>query len=83
MYFTYFQGIEPASLAIGQIEDYTLIMVGSERPGTVALYTIDNSNSDMVPRFETFIYDVQDVADTWQNLYNHKKASMIDPEDIL
>lgn len=78
-----FQGVEPASLALGRVGDVTLVMVGSERPGTVAVYSIDHRNPQLTPVFHTFIVDIRDTSGTWQSLYDNRQASIIDPEDIL
>jgi len=58
-------------------------MVGSERPGTVAIYTVDNTKVTLQPEFEVFVYDIPATGETWQKLYDDRRTSMIDPEDLL
>lgn len=79
----FFQGPEPESLAIAKLLDYTLIMVGNERPGVISIYSIDNNKSILKPKFTTLISDFRSTTGSWQEIYDNRQASMIDPEDLL
>lgn len=58
-------------------------MIGGERPGVVAVYAIDNNNATLAPEFQIFILGITNTTGQWQELYDNRQASMIDPEDIM
>jgi len=69
---------------MGHFGQTTLLFIGSERPGTVAVYSISENQHDTAPLpvFETLVHGISRHDDTWQNLYDARAVSMIDPEDI-
>ncbi|WAR09968.1 GIGA3-like protein, partial [Mya arenaria] len=75
-------GPETESLAMGHFGHVSLLMIGNERPGTIAVYSIDERLPTISPKFETIIHGVTRTDDTWENLYNARAVSMLDPEDI-
>ncbi|KAH3707600.1 hypothetical protein DPMN_067010 [Dreissena polymorpha] len=76
------KGPETESIAVGHFGHITLLMIGNERPGTIAVYSIDERLSSIAPKFETLIHGVTRLNDTWNNLYTARAVSMLDPEDI-
>ncbi|XP_052813914.1 mesenchyme-specific cell surface glycoprotein-like [Mya arenaria] len=76
------KGPETESLAMGHFGHVSLLMIGNERPGTIAVYSIDERLPTISPKFETIIHGVTRTDDTWENLYNARAVSMLDPEDI-
>lgn len=82
-YFFCWQGLEPESLETATFGNYTLLMIGGERPGVVAVYAIDNNNATLAPEFQIFILGITNTTGQWQELYDNRQASMIDPEDIM
>ena len=78
----YAQGPEVESLTIGRLGDITLLLIGNERPGTIAVYTIDERLPEIAPKFVTLFTGINKYNDTWENLYQNKEISMLDPEDI-
>ncbi|KAH3707607.1 hypothetical protein DPMN_067017 [Dreissena polymorpha] len=57
-------------------------MIGNERSGTIAVYSIDERLAAIAPKFETLIHGVTRLNDTWNNLYAARAVSMLDPEDV-
>lgn len=57
-----------------------VLFVGNERPGTVSIYSItDNLNN---PKFESIYSGIPDTNGTWEDMFNRKQISEVDPEDI-
>ena len=46
------------------------------------MFSIDKSESNIRPKFEGMVHDVQETDDTWENLYTDRKVTMLDPEDM-
>ena len=76
------QGPETESLEIFSLDGYTLIVVGNEKPGTLSVYSIDESSPVFEPKFEGMFHDIHRLDDTWENLILHGDISMLGPEDI-
>ncbi|XP_053408058.1 mesenchyme-specific cell surface glycoprotein-like isoform X2 [Mercenaria mercenaria] len=76
------KGPETESVTMGHFGDTTLLMIGNERPGTIAVYTIDERLSEVAPTFVTLLTGINRTDDTWDNLYKNREISMLDPEDI-
>ena len=76
------QGPETESLEIFSLDGYTLIVVGNEKPGTLSVYSIDESSPVFEPKFEGMFHDIHRLDDTWENLVLHGDISMLGPEDI-
>ena len=70
-------------MATATFGNTTLIMVGSERPGSIAVYSIDNNRAKLKPVFETLITDFRATSGSWQDIYDNRQIGMIDPEDLL
>ena len=69
-------------MAVAELENHIVIFVGNERPGTITVFSIDKSESNIRPKFEGMVHDVQETDDTWENLYTDRKVTMLDPEDM-
>lgn len=67
---------------MGHFGDFTLLMIGNERPGTIAVYSIDERVPYIAPTFQTFLTGIKRTDDTWENLYDRREISMVDPEDM-
>jgi hypothetical protein len=67
---------------MGHFGDTTLLLIGNERPGTIAVYTIDERLPEIAPTFVTFLTGINKFDDTWENMYDRREISMLDPEDI-
>ncbi|KAL4216275.1 hypothetical protein ACF0H5_024000 [Mactra antiquata] len=76
------KGPETESITMGHVNGVTLLMIGNERPGTIAVYSIDEKLPTPQPVFETMIHGISKTNDTWENLYSNADVSMLDPEDI-
>ena len=76
------KGIETESITLGKFGHYTVLFIGNERPGTIAVYTIDDRLDNVSPRFHTLLTGIDRTNDTWNNLYNDRAVTMLDPEDI-
>lgn len=60
-----------------------MLSLGNERPGTIAVYVIDERLDTVTPVFQTLLHGVNRTSDTWGNLYDQREVAMLDPEDIL
>lgn len=78
----FFQGSESESITIGKFGHYFVLFIGNERPGIVAVYTIDERLDTVTPVFQTMLTGVRDTTGTWGSLYEQRKVSMLDPEDM-
>lgn len=67
---------------MGHIGPYTLLFIGNERPGTVAVYTIDSRLSTLTPVFHTLLTAINRTDGTWGDLFNNREVAMLDPEDM-
>lgn len=76
------QGVETESIAMGKIGHFTLLFIGNERPGSIAVYTIDDRLDTISPRFHTLLTAVNRTDNTWGNLYDSRNVAMLDPEDM-
>lgn len=64
------------------MKDITFILVSNEKPGTIAVYSIDERMPNLEPQFETMITGIARTNDTWEDLYASRELNMLDPESI-
>lgn len=57
-----------------------VLFVGNERPGTVSIYSITDDLYN--PNFESIYSGIADKNGTWEDLFNRRQLSEVDPEDI-
>jgi len=75
------KGPESESLATAELYGRLYIFVGNERPGTIAVFSIGTSMSDV--RFESMFCDGwPDDGRSPQQLFDARKLFAMDPEDI-
>lgn len=74
------KGPECESVHVAYIGNKVVIFVGSERPGSIAIFAIDNEVTE--PKFQSLWIGIEETDGTWEELYNRRKISEIDPEDI-
>ncbi|XP_060067392.1 mesenchyme-specific cell surface glycoprotein-like [Ylistrum balloti] len=74
------KGPEVEDLAVGEIGDLMLLFVGLERPGFIAIYSIPDGINSI--QFESIYTGIPITNDTFEDLYNQRQISEIDPEDI-
>lgn len=74
------QGPEPESLDYGIINDKTVIFVGVERPGMIAIYSLV-PGTDLDLQFESIHYN-GGRGDTWYKLWAERQARDLEPEDV-
>ena len=74
------QGPECESLAIAHIGGKVVLFVGNERPGSIFIYTITDDITK--PKFESIWTGIEETDGTWSELYERRKISEMDPEDI-
>ena len=59
-----------------------MIIVGNGRPGTLLLYSIDEREPAIEPKFEGMFHDIQRLDAKWEYLVGGHDVSMLDPEDM-
>ena len=74
------QGPECESLEIAHIGDKVVLFVRNERPGSIFIYMITDDVSK--PKFESIWTGIEETDGTWSELYERRKISEMDPEDI-
>ncbi|OWF56632.1 Mesenchyme-specific cell surface glycoprotein [Mizuhopecten yessoensis] len=74
------KGPEVESLAVVQDGNTTVIFVGIERPGLIAVYSIPGDVSTI--RFESLWSGITRTNDTFGNLYDQRLISDIGPDDL-
>lgn len=74
------QGPECESLAIAHIAGKVVLFIGNERPGSIFIYTIADDVTK--PKFESIWSGIEETDGTWSDLYERRKISEMDPEDI-
>jgi hypothetical protein len=65
------------SVHVAYIGDKVVIFVGNERPGSIAIFSIDNEVTK--PKFQSLWVGIEETNGTWEELYNRRKISEIDP----
>lgn len=74
------KGPESESLAIGRDGDKVIIFIGHERPGSISVYSVNGDISS--PKFESVFWDIPNSEQTWNEAYDQRIISVIDPEDL-
>ncbi|XP_033748423.1 uncharacterized protein LOC117333300 isoform X3 [Pecten maximus] len=74
------KGPEVEDLAIAEIGDTMLLFVGIERPGFIAIYSIHGDVTSI--QFESLYSGIPGTNDTYGYLYDQRKMSEKDPDDI-
>ncbi len=77
------QGPSPESLYIGEVDGKTVIFIGIERPGMVAVYSLEEGS--ITPNFESLHYYGNYEAarnKTYGKMYTDRETHSNDPEDI-
>lgn len=74
------KGPEVEDLAVAQIEGMTLLFVGLEKPGFIAIYSIPGDINAI--KFESLYSGISRTNDTFGALYDQRQLSEEDPEDI-
>lgn len=74
------QSQECESLAIAPIGGKVVLFVGYERPGSIFIYTITDDITKS--KCESIWTGIEETDGTWSELYERRKISEMDPEDI-
>lgn len=74
------KGPESESLAAAHIGNAVLLFIGNERPGSIFIYKITGDASK--PEFQSIWNGVQETDNKWEELYERRMLSGMDPEDI-
>ncbi|XP_071172556.1 uncharacterized protein [Mytilus edulis] len=74
------KGPESESLAVAHIGNAVLLFIGNERPGSIFIYKITGDASK--PEFQSIWNGVQETDNKWEELYERRMLSGIDPEDV-
>ncbi|XP_052059664.1 uncharacterized protein LOC127700287 [Mytilus californianus] len=74
------KGPESESLSVAHIGNAVLLFIGNERPGSILIYKIIGDASK--PEFQSIWNGVQETDNKWEELYDRRMLSEIDPEDI-
>ncbi|XP_063441782.1 mesenchyme-specific cell surface glycoprotein-like isoform X2 [Mytilus trossulus] len=74
------KGLESESLAVAHIGNTVLLFIGNERPGTICIYKITGDASR--PEFQSIWNGVGETDNKWEELYERRMLSGIDPEDL-
>ena len=77
------QGMEPESLEVATVGNKTYIFVGTERMGTISIYSIAQGQLlTHPPKFEG-IHRSGGLFQPWQQLYKDRNVGDVDPENIV
>ncbi|XP_069134905.1 mesenchyme-specific cell surface glycoprotein-like [Argopecten irradians] len=74
------KGPEVEGLEAAQIGDTTVVFLGIERPGLIAVYTITDDVTNL--KFESLWTGIPRTDATFSDLYNTRSISAVDPEDL-
>ena len=75
------QGVETEAIEVGEVDGVTLLFVANERPGTIFVYSLESDITK--PTFQDVYDGIPDTRGrSWNQLYDDRVLSEIDPEDI-
>lgn len=78
--YSFFQGPETESSAVIHDGNKVVVFIGNERPGSISIYSF---HGDMTrATFESIYWDIPNTAETWQQSFDQRSITAIDPEDI-
>ncbi|XP_060074635.1 mesenchyme-specific cell surface glycoprotein-like [Ylistrum balloti] len=75
------RGPEVECLAVAKDGDSTVIFVGIERPGLIAIYSIPGSDVNAI-KFESLWSGIPKTNETYQSLYNQRVISDVGLDDL-
>lgn len=74
------KGPETESSAVIHDGNKVVVFIGNERPGSISIYSF---HGDMTrATFESIYWDIPNTAETWQQSFDQRSITAIDPEDI-
>ncbi|XP_071089753.1 mesenchyme-specific cell surface glycoprotein-like [Haliotis cracherodii] len=75
------KGPETESVAVGEVDGYTLFFVANERPGTIFTYSVKDDLSH--PKFQHIYTGIPETRGrTWRQMYDDRDLTEIDCEDM-
>ncbi|ESO92846.1 hypothetical protein LOTGIDRAFT_190352, partial [Lottia gigantea] len=74
------KGPESETVEIAEIGGRLFIFVGSERPGTIAVFSVGDNFKDT--KFDHLYFNIAEYDKPLKDLYKERKISEIDPEDL-
>ncbi|XP_060075891.1 uncharacterized protein LOC132555559 [Ylistrum balloti] len=74
------KGPEVEGVEAAQIGDTTLVFLGIERPGLIAVYSISDDITSL--KFESMWTGITRSDETFSDLYDKRAISSVDPEDL-
>ncbi|XP_046549456.1 LOW QUALITY PROTEIN: mesenchyme-specific cell surface glycoprotein-like [Haliotis rubra] len=75
------KGPETESVAVGEVDGYTLFFAANERPGTIFTYSVKDDLSH--PKFQHIYSGIPETRGrTWQQMYDDRDLTEIDCEDM-
>lgn len=78
--YSFFKGPETESSAVIHDGNKVVVFIGNERPGSISIYSF---HGDMTrATFESIYWDIPNTAETWQQSFDQRSITAIDPEDI-
>ena len=77
------QGCEPEVVELGSIDNTSLVFVGIERPGMIAVYVVNEENTDDIRMDFQSIYFSGGSNKTWEELYEERAVHALDVEDLV
>ncbi|XP_067651115.1 mesenchyme-specific cell surface glycoprotein-like [Haliotis asinina] len=75
------KGPETESVAVGEVDGYTLFFAANERPGTIFTYSVKDDLSH--PKFQHIYHGIPETRGrTWKQMYDDRDLTEIDCEDM-
>ena len=66
------------------MDDHLLSFAGNERPGTIAVYSLDPDCTGMMPQFQMLYTDnIPQDGRSYNQMYSDSEVSGLDPESLL